>query len=117
MGLQIGGVEKPVYMKTYHWANMNKWRIASRKYSFKRRQQILEKFGGKCNKCGFSDVRALQLDHVNGGGTKESCAIYRTGVQRRALENPSEYQLLCANCNIVKRYENNEHRKRLQMEV
>ena len=25
----------------------------------------------KCLKCGFSDRRALQIDHINGGGIKE----------------------------------------------
>ena len=26
---------------------------------------------GKCMICGFTDPRALQIDHVNGGGAKE----------------------------------------------
>jgi hypothetical protein len=60
-------------------------------------------------------MRALQIDHVNGGGTKER-KIYNGQnryaiILKRLLENSKEYQILCANCNWIKRYNNNENRK------
>jgi hypothetical protein len=60
---------------------------------------------------GCTDPDLLQVDHVNGGGTKErehltSCTIYT-----RILKGTPGYQLLCANCNWKKRYENKEHKK------
>jgi len=71
------------------------------------------KLGRVCNRCGFSDPRALQIDHVHGGGTKEGkersgrgAGLYR----RVLLDTTGKYQLLCANCNWIKRYENGEHR-------
>src|SRR5687768_12623878 len=100
----------PAYMKSYHQQNPHKWRIASRKYYHKFRQQILEFYGKKCGRCGFDDVRALQIDHVHGGGTKEVQGQNRIFVYRRALKNPEDYQLLCANCNWIKRDENQEKR-------
>lgn len=69
-----------------------------------------------CAKCGFSDYRALHIDHVNGGGVQELKYNKRTKYpkQYRLLiaESPKNYQVLCANCNFIKRYENNEHRKK-----
>jgi len=75
----------------------------------KLRRKVLSKYGSVCCTCGFSDHRALQLDHVNGGGTKESKAIGKLGVYRKALRDTEGlYQLLCANCNWIKRFENLE---------
>lgn len=75
------------------------------------RAQGIEKLGGKCIKCGFSDVRALQFDHINGGGKKE---MKKKNAMARYLEvvndNGTKYQLLCANCNWIKRVENGENK-------
>ena len=74
----------------------------------KSRQMAIDFLGGKCNVCGWSDVRALQIDHVNGGGSKEHKLLGEVKVYRRVLAYPNEYQLLCANHNSLKRYENSE---------
>src|SRR5574341_379582 len=76
------------------------------------RQAVLDKFGSKCAYCGFDDIRALQLDHVNGGGTKEHLALGNCGIYKKAVyDTKNNYQLLCANCNWIKRYERKEVRK------
>ncbi len=58
--------------------------------------------------CPVSDTRALNIDHVNGGGTKHVRAIkgqkhgssfYRWLI---AQEFPKGYQVLCINCNWIK---------------
>jgi len=75
------------------------------------RKKALERLGGKCVRCGFSDIRALQIDHVNGGGAKELQTIGSYGIMFRILKgNTSDYQLLCANCNWIKRVEKKEVR-------
>lgn len=76
-----------------------------------RRAQVIQKLGRVCCRCGFSDARALQIDHVNGGGRKES---KRLGNGMRLYEEvlndtSNKYQLLCANCNWIKRAENKEY--------
>lgn len=81
------------------------WRVQYQKL----RKRVLDQYGCKCNRCGFSDWRALQIDHVHGGGTREHQAIRNAGIYRRALKLPKEYQVLCSNCNWIKRYENSEH--------
>lgn len=66
------------------------------------------KYDNRCNCCGFSDERALQIDHINGNGHKEREEFGYVGLQKRVLANPKEYQLLCANCNWIKRAEEGE---------
>lgn len=80
------------------------------------REDAIRILGGKCEKCGFSDIRALQIDHVNGGGKKEHDSLGRYGIYKRAIEQAvlprglRLYQVLCANCNWIKRAENNEQK-------
>lgn len=59
--------------------------------------------GSKCVRCGFDDIRALQIDHINGGGSQ---AVKRSGHSHYyavARGETSGFQLLCANCNWIKR--------------
>mgnify|MGYP001561252533 CR=1 FL=1 len=73
--------------------------------------EIHAKLGGKCKHCGFSDIRALQIDHKNGRGGKERRNHTNlVGYRRFVLENIEKYQLLCANCNWIKRVEEKEYR-------
>lgn len=64
--------------------------------------------GSKCSSCGITDIRVLQIDHVFGGGVRQLRKIahnyisYFRLIQEKGIEN---YQLLCANCNWIKRYE------------
>lgn len=73
----------------------------------------MEALGGKCVKCGFKDVRALQIDHINGGGSQERKERdFKMNFHKHVLESfirkENKYQLLCANCNWIKRFENKE---------
>ena len=83
--------------------------LNDRRLRLQKRLAILQFLGGKCVKCGFSDYRALNIDHINGGGTRES-RIYKSQAQKyeRIKANPHLFQLLCANCNSIKVWENDE---------
>jgi len=77
------------------------------------KDEILKKLGEKCIQCGFDDKRALQIDHINGDGHEErdlqkSTNTYYRHVIRSIENNEGKYQLLCANCNWIKRIEHNE---------
>jgi hypothetical protein len=72
---------------------------------------VIEQLGGICIKYGFSDLRALQLDHKNGGGNQEALLLGRRGIYLRALKYKSEYQVLCANCNSIKNFDDNANGK------
>lgn len=72
------------------------------------RAAIIAFLGSSCVKCGFTDVRALQVDHINGGGHREVSSIGQYHVMKKVLNGDDGYQLLCANCNWIKRVENQE---------
>lgn len=63
-----------------------------------------------CKNCGFKDERALQLDHIFNNGAEERREIFGdrtcagTTFYRwiRQQNYPDGYQVLCANCNIIK---------------
>ena len=75
------------------------------------RGAIFALLGSECVRCGFSDKRALCVDHINGGGHKErQASTSTTAYYRRVLEvGAADYQILCANCNQIKRIEEREH--------
>lgn len=73
------------------------------------RIEAIMKLGGCCKSCGYKDIRALHIDHVNGDGKAER-GIRKTIYNRIVADKTdiSRYQLLCANCNWIKRLEQNE---------
>lgn len=76
------------------------------------RAAVLVGLGGKCRSCPVTDVRVLHIDHIFGGGAREKIAIGSSGVLREAKKFPTHYQLLCANCNWVKRHELGECKRK-----
>lgn len=106
--------DKKTHLINYRKNNRDKIRVYVRRCRLKFRLKAIEKLGGKCVRCGYSDIRALQIDHVNGGGCEElRLRGYDShGYHKRVIEDTTgKYQLLCANCNWIKRYENKETRK------
>ena len=92
-----------------------KSRLYQRNKIRKQRLKIIEYLGAKCKWCGFTDWRALQVDHVNGRGTKENKKIGNYKVLGQVMTDTSgKYQLLCANCNWIKKYENDEVHRELK---
>jgi hypothetical protein len=90
----------------------------------RRKSAILEYFGSVCQNCGFADPRALQIDHIHGGGRRGDRRFQETRSGQQGIygflfklikaDDPylrQNYQLLCANCNWIKRAERNETRK------
>ena len=62
-----------------------------------------------CRSCGYdADVRALQIDHVRSNGAHERRIRSQRSIHRRVLTYPEDYQLLCANCNWIKRFDMDE---------
>jgi hypothetical protein len=84
--------------------------VKYKRYALVIKEKVYTQYEDKCGHCGFTDRRALQLDHVLGGGTKErkEKRWSNASVYSDALKHPEKYQLLCANCNAIKRYENGE---------
>lgn len=82
-----------------------------RRRGYTMHKKCLLKLGNKCNKCGFTDIRALQIDHVFGNGKQEKKAIknqWNKFYKEVLKDNTGKYQCLCANCNWIKKSENKE---------
>lgn len=66
------------------------------------RKALLAAYGGRCSCCGESTPEFLELDHKNGGGSKER-KRWPGGMLYEKLKKegfPKEgYRLLCSNCN------------------
>ena len=73
----------------------------------KRRLDIIKRLGGKCIKCGNTDERVLQIDHIEpclksdpaygGSNLINAIATGKTDMKK--------FQLLCANCHMIKSFE------------
>ena len=64
---------------------------------------------------GCKDIRALQIDHIHGGGNLQWKKLgladfqrYKYLVNLPVKELKKDYQVLCANCNWIKKYEKGE---------
>ena len=100
------------------------FREAARQGYDKKRLRLLDMLGRRCSNpdClvpgGCTEIRALQLDHINGGGTQE-LKVFRgaTTLYTYYILHPDvakqRLQILCANCNWIKRYKMKEHTKRI----
>ena len=101
------------FVKDIKLAALRKQQAAcNRKKRRLNRTRLIQMYGGCCVHCGFSDIRALHIDHVNGGGTKERRAFSDLRAYYDHLltsEEVGKYQVLCANCNAIKRIKNSEH--------
>jgi hypothetical protein len=89
-----------------------------------KRDEVVVHLGGRCysptclwinddGSKGCTDKRCLQIDHVHGNGAKlrkSARSEHGETFYKKVLKSvPGEdYQLLCANCNWIKRVLNNE---------
>ena len=68
----------------------------------------------KCCRCGFTDIRALSIDHINGGGTNHRKVLNRSGESfyrwLKMNNYPEGFQVLCMNCQWLKKAEKREYR-------
>jgi 5-methylcytosine-specific restriction endonuclease McrA len=82
-----------------------------------KRELLIKWLGSKCQ-CGYTDIRALTLDHKAGDGYLDR-KLHGSKIQRyyyNHLEEASaNLQVLCFNCNRIKQVENDEfnHSRRL----
>ena len=115
-----------VASRAYKASNPELIKEGTRRHRTRKRNGILEKqntlkvevmthYGSgvcACSKCGYSDMRALVLDHTNNDGAAERNHrrdYYMTGhylyksVSERGY--PDGYQTLCFNCHAIKHRE------------
>lgn len=100
--------------KRWRENNPDKVRVAcqrSRELHQERKRRVLTHYGNgecACVKCGFNDIRALSIDHIDkdsGPRIRSSSRFYKW------LEDndyPKGFQTLCMNCQFIKRDEDME---------
>ena len=70
------------------------------------RRQIIDHLGGRCARCGETDITILTVDHRYGGGWKDR-RLYGGNVQGfyKAIlaDRSGRFQCLCHNCQWRKR--------------
>ena len=93
--------------KTSHKSKLKAWRGYNRRI----RLDAIEVLGSVCTRCGFDDVRVLQIDHIEGGGTEHRKRVDHKLQYRNIRDGQTAgYQLLCPNCHGIKSYEEREAR-------
>lgn len=108
------------YSRRYRSENRERMLMLSRAWMHNKRLVAITKIAKVhrtticCMRCGVSDLRTLQIDHINGGGTRELRLANHNSVLNAILASSEEkvrgqYQILCANCNMIKKEENREN--------
>lgn len=104
------------YHREYEKKNYETLKISKSRTSRERwrryREEIYEILGGKkCKICGFADERALCIDHINNDGYKERSFGKWLNKSRKLIRaNPERYQILCFNCNQIKKIEHEKEK-------
>lgn len=109
-------------MGTLEWNQKNK--LKHNRTQHKRRliakRKVIKHYSNgtmTCFKCGYSDIRALSIDHIEGKGGKHLKEIGRGGGYHFYLwliENnyPSGFQVLCMNCQFIKKVLKHEYTRK-----
>ena len=100
------------HVKARHNEYARKWR---KKNAPIMKDRAYAKLGNRCSSpscqwlnadgtMGCTDRRCLQVDHVQGEGSKERKSTTGYVIYQRIITDmENRYQLLCANCNWIKR--------------
>lgn len=75
---------------------------SGKKSRTKLRKKFFAIYGGKCKCCGENKYEFLNLDHINGGGTKDVAKRGAYGIYQCVVTTyqPERYRILCWNCNM-----------------
>lgn len=107
---------KAEYKRIYHEQNREYLNKRRSEWRAKDKLTVLSHYSEAnppvCIRCGFTDIRALSIDHIYGGGTAQK-KDYEVGGNHfyawlRRQGYPSSYQVLCMNCQFIKRREMKE---------
>ncbi len=88
----------------------NKERVTRNRATLK--GEVLTHYGnGKCAcvKCGFRNIKALSIDHLEGKGNKHRMRISNFYSWLKRGGYPKGYQTLCMNCQFIKKIDEGEN--------
>jgi len=84
-------------------------RESARRYRASLHPRVIAMLGGKCAACGTTDLRDLQINHINHGGSFEvrhypSVYSFYLAILR-GERSTEDLEVLCANCNAIYEYQ------------
>lgn len=88
--------------KRYWHSDLERNREKARLEASRKKDAVMEMYGGKCNCCGETIRKFLTLDHVNNDGAEQRKTIKNEKVYRKLFREKiidNRYQVLCFNCN------------------
>ncbi len=103
-------------IKNKEYRERTGYREHQREYLLEKKSVALAHYGNGqvvCAHCGYSDIRALSIDHINGRNPQELTKRKLNGVGmylwliRSGF--PKGYQTLCMNCQFIKRENKHEY--------
>lgn len=104
-------VDKRAYNRMYYAKNRSRILSGQIVYKRKNRAKAIELLGGCCSECGDSRTDVLQFDHIEPVGQNRPTRDTYDEVLK--CVDPSEvFQLLCANCHVLKTRNSGEYRGR-----
>lgn len=98
------------------WKDPEKGRAWRRAHRYKMRKIVSDYLAkNPCAVCGFSDIKALEFDHINRDSKKSknkniSVLMNGTPSLKSLLSEIKKCQVLCANCHRIKTINNLEWR-------
>ncbi len=102
------------YKKSYRHTINRRKRVETRK----RKKMIIELLGGKCVRCGITDLRVLQINHLHHVGRTKRPHESGSDFYLRILDgrrDTSDLDIRCANCNILYEYERSFREELIQI--
>ena len=107
----------PAKRREHYAQNKEKYQARNRRWYLNLRVETLKQYSPDliCQLCGFSDLRALTIDHIDGGGDSHrqelSKSLSRTPgpwrLYRWLRDNgyPAGYRVLCMNCQFITHFD------------
>lgn len=97
------------YFRKYKVRNKEKLKQQNWEERQRLKREVVDAYGEKCP-CGYSDIRALCIDHIQGGGCEELRLKTGSELYRWLRKNqyPEGFQTLCCNCNLIKAIDGKE---------
>ena len=100
--------------KIRHTKNRERDNINTYMYNVNLKRETIDKYSPSmmCQRCGFDDIRALSIDHIDNNGSthRRNIGVLGGNAFYRWLKKqgyPQGYQVLCMNCQMIKQIEQN----------
>lgn len=92
------------YARDWKKKNKEKMRLYVKRYARKLHDKAIDFLGGKCVRCGITDKRVLQINHKDGGGSREFKKVGALKLYLMILNGKrptDDLDVRCANCNLI----------------